>query len=42
MQVDERQAKATTEHKGQTIYFCSPGCKEQFQANPDRYARQSA
>jgi YHS domain-containing protein len=42
MQVEERQAKATSQHSGQTMYFCSPGCKEKFEQDPERYARQSA
>ena len=30
-------AKATSQHHGETIYFCSPGCKQKFDADPDRY-----
>jgi len=42
MQVDERQARATAEHKGQTFYFCSQDCKSKFDQNLQRYARQTA
>lgn len=42
MEVDERQAKATVEHKGQTFHFCSADCKQKFEQNPERYARQTA
>jgi Cu+-exporting ATPase len=42
MQVDEMQAKATAQHQGRTFYFCSPECRQQFQQEPDRYARQTA
>jgi Cu+-exporting ATPase len=42
MQVEERQAKASAQHQGRTFYFCSTECREQFQQEPDRYARQSA
>jgi YHS domain-containing protein len=42
MQVEERQAKANAQHQGRTFYFCSNECRQQFQQEPDRYARQSA
>ena len=42
MQVDERQARATAEHKGQTFYFCSQECKAKFEQDPQRCARQTA
>lgn len=45
MQVDERQATErglTSEYQGQTYYFCSPGCKRQFDQNPGQYAGQQA
>ena len=42
MQVNEQQAKATAEHKGQKFYFCSTDCRAKFDENPERYARQSA
>ncbi len=44
MEVDERQAEAqglTSEHDGQTYYFCAPSCKQQFDQNPERYTCQS-
>jgi len=31
------KAKATSQHDGETIYFCSPGCKQKFDADPERY-----
>ena len=37
MDVDETTAKHTTDYKGQTYYFCAPGCKKAFQAEPDTY-----
>ena len=42
MQVDERQARATSEHEGQTFSFCSEDCKSKFEQDPQRYARQTA
>ena len=40
MQVDERQAAGTSEHQGETYYFCSPRCKQQFDQDPARYTGQ--
>ena len=37
MQVDEANARWTTEHKGKTYYFCARGCKETFDENPEFY-----
>ena len=37
MQVDEKKPPATSKYKGQTYYFCSPGCKKSFDANPEKY-----
>jgi len=44
LNVDEGKAKAAGfqgTHKNQTYYFCSPGCKEHFEKNPERYAAKS-
>ena len=38
MQIDSEKAAATSEYKGQTIYFCAPGCKAKFDQNPEKYA----
>ena len=37
MTVDPARAKATHEHAGKTYYFCCPGCKEKFKADPAKY-----
>ncbi len=37
MDVDEGKAAATSEYKGQTYYFCAPGCKKAFDADPKKY-----
>src|SRR5687768_1454970 len=34
MTVDEDVAAATSVHDGSTYYFCAPGCKRTFDANP--------
>jgi len=42
MQVDEKNAAARSEYKGQTYLFCSEDCKERFDQNPQRYAGEGA
>ena len=37
MEVDERTAAATSTYKGKTYYFCAPGCKEEFDENPEEF-----
>ncbi len=37
MQVDEKQAAATYQYQGKTYYFCSPGCKDDFEKDPQKY-----
>lgn len=37
MQVEEATAKWTSEYKGQTYYFCAPGCKASFDKDPEKY-----
>lgn len=39
MDVDETNARATSEHAGRTYYFCAPGCKREFDSNPEKYAK---
>ena len=46
MDVDEQEATSrglTSQYEGQTYYFCAPGCKKQFDQNPQQYTgRQQA
>jgi YHS domain-containing protein len=37
MDVDEKTAKHKTTYKGKTYYFCAPGCKNAFEADPQKY-----
>lgn len=37
MDVDEQAATLKSEHMGKTYYFCSPGCKKAFDADPHKY-----
>ena len=38
MQVRISDAPASYVHEGQSYYFCMPGCRDTFQANPERFA----
>jgi Cu+-exporting ATPase len=40
MEVDPRQAAGTSEYEGTTYYFCSVGCKRQFDKHPEEYVGQ--
>jgi Cu+-exporting ATPase len=40
MQVNEQQAAGTSKYQGETYYFCSPGCQERFDQNPERYTSE--
>jgi len=44
--VDERAAvpeeQYTSDYNGDTLYFCSPDCKETFDSNPEQFLRKSA
>ena len=37
MDVDPKKAAAQSNHKGQRFYFCAVGCKQSFDANPEKY-----
>ena len=37
MEVDPKTAAAKSEYKGQTYYFCAPGCKRAFDKDPEKY-----
>ncbi len=39
MEVDEKKAPAKSEYMGKTYYFCAPGCKRAFDANPAKYIK---
>ncbi len=42
MEVEESKAAATSEYKGRKYYFCSPGCKKAFDADPEKYLTATA
>lgn len=37
MDVDPQTAKQATDYQGQTYYFCAPGCKKAFEAEPEKF-----
>ena len=38
MEVEEDSPTGgTTEHNGQTYYFCAPGCRRVFEREPEKY-----
>jgi YHS domain-containing protein len=37
MFVDEKTAKLKSQVGGQTYYFCAPGCKARFDADPKHF-----
>jgi len=42
MMVDPETAPARAEYKGQTYYFCAPGCKVAFEKEPEKYLQATA
>ena len=37
MTVEPAKAAAQSIYQGQTYYFCAPGCKRQFDGDPQKY-----
>jgi Cu+-exporting ATPase len=37
MKVDPAKAAGKSEHAGEAYYFCSPGCKQKFDADPHKF-----
>ena len=40
MEVEEASAAGRSQYQGQEYYFCSQGCKEKFDRNPEQYTMQ--
>ncbi len=40
MTVREGPNAITYEYKGETYYFCSPGCKREFERDPEKALRE--
>jgi Cu+-exporting ATPase len=39
MTVDPKKATLKSEYKGKVYYFCAPGCKAEFDRNPEKYLK---
>lgn len=42
MLVDPKKAAASYTYKGTTYYFCAPGCKVQFEKDPEKFLSGAA
>jgi YHS domain-containing protein len=42
MMVEPETAAAKMEYKGETYYFCAPGCKATFEEDPEKYLQGEA
>src|SRR5437870_4723157 len=42
MSVNPATARASTQYKGRTVYFCCPSCLQKFAADPEHYLSQQA
>ena len=40
MEVDPKEAAGKLEYNGETYYFCGPGCKRDFDKNPEKFVRE--
>lgn len=41
MMVDSETTQLKSEHMGQMVYFCGPGCKVAFDKAPEKFVTQS-
>jgi len=41
MDVDPKTAAGKSEYQEKTYYFCSPGCKRDFDKDPAKYVSES-
>ena len=39
MEINTQDAAGTSQHQGETYYFCSTNCKEKFEQNPQQYVK---
>lgn len=40
MEISPETAKVNMEYKGNTCYFCSQHCKEEFEKSPEKYLKK--
>ncbi len=41
MMINPNEAAGTSEYKGKIYYFCSLGCKKDFDKDPEKYLSQT-
>jgi Cu+-exporting ATPase len=39
MEVNRNEAAGSSEYNGKTYYFCAPGCKRDFDKDPEKYLK---
>jgi YHS domain-containing protein len=42
VKVDEKKSEFQTQFEGRKYCFCSEGCKQEFEADPDEFAEAAA
>jgi len=42
MMIDPKKAAGTSVYQGQTYYFCSTGCKTEFDKSPQKFVSKAA
>lgn len=42
MEIDEQSAAGRSQYEGQTYYFCTESCKDEFDRNPQLYVNSEA
>ena len=42
MHIDPKEAPDTSSYQGQTYYFCSQECKQEFDRSPHQFAKRTA
>jgi len=40
MDINEEDASGKVEYNGRTYVFCSPGCRDEFEKNPEKYTAE--
>jgi YHS domain-containing protein len=41
MEVDPNNAAGESQYQGKTYYFCAPGCKREFDRDPEKYVNKT-
>jgi YHS domain-containing protein len=42
MEVDPNNAAGESQYQGKTYYFCAPGCKREFDRDPEKYVNKTS